>query len=111
MALAIEFRPTTTERLPIAATELPAGATVTEEDVTWLHASKGIVERVSFPAVLSRAVPAGAPISAADVDPSSVEVPADWLQIELEVPAATQNGATVVAVMSRSVVDLSLIHI
>jgi hypothetical protein len=102
VAVAIEFRPVTTERLPIAATDLPAGATVTDADVAWLDVSKGPIEPVDLPVVLSRGVPAGAPISAADVNASSVEIPADWLQIELEVPAATQIGATVVAVMSTS---------
>lgn len=103
--LAIEFRPATTERLPIAAADLPAGATVTEADVEWVDVSKGAIEPAALPAILSRTVPAGAPISAADVASDTIEIPADWLQIELEVPAATKSGATVVAVMSSSRLD------
>lgn len=98
-ALAIEFRPVTTSRLPIAAIDLPIGAAVTEAHVTWLEV-RGSVEAIEIPAKLSRSVPAGAPLSAADVDPNPVDVPADWLRIELEVPATTHVGATVVAVMS-----------
>ena len=105
-ALAIEFRPVTTERLPIAAFDLPAGTTVTEADVEWVQIQRGF-EVVELPAMLSRAVPAGAPISSADVDPSSVDVPADWLEIELDVPPTTRGGATVVAVMSLSTMSLS----
>jgi hypothetical protein len=105
VAVAIEFRPTTTQRLAIATTDLVAGTTVTEADVAWVDVSKGAIEPAVLPAIVSRMVPAGAPISDADVDSGSVEVPADWLQIELEVPAATQNGATVVAVMSPALLD------
>lgn len=94
----------TTERLPIATVDFPAGSTVTEADVGWLEVH-GPIEPVQLPAVLSRTVPAGAPISAVDVDPSVIEFPDGWLQIELEVPATTQNGATVVAVMSPSTLD------
>jgi hypothetical protein len=102
IAMAIEFRPVTTERMPVAAIDLSAGDAVSESDVRWLNISKGVIEPVSLPVVLSRMVPAGSPISEADVHPSSIDVPADWLRIELEVPAATPNGATVVAVMSPS---------
>ena len=105
VAVTMEFRPATTERVPVAAVDLPSGSTITEADVAWLDVEKGTIERVILPAVLSRSVPAGTPILTADVDPNSVEVPTDWLQIELEVPAATQNGATVVAVMSSSELD------
>lgn len=104
-AVAVEFRPTTTERMPIAATDLPAGATVTEADVVWVDVSQGAIEPAALPAIVSRMVPAGAPISAADTGTDTVDVPTDWLQIELEVPAATQNGATVVAVMSPAQLD------
>jgi hypothetical protein len=105
VAVAIEFRPTTTDRLAIATTDLVVGSTVTEADVEWVEVSKGAIEPAVLPATVSRTVPAGAPISAADVDSGSVEVPADWLQIELEVPAATQHGATVVAVLSPAPFD------
>lgn len=101
-AVSIDLRPSTTERLPIAIAELTAGATVTEADVEWLDVSPGLGGPIDLPAVLSRNVPAGAPVSAADVSTSTVEVPSDWLQVELEVPAATMLGATVVAVMTPS---------
>lgn len=104
-AVALEFRPTATERLPLAAVDLPAGATVTEDDVRWVDVSGSMGEPVDLPIELTRKVPAGSPISVADVDPASIDVPADWLRIELEVPVATQNGATVVAVLSQSRFD------
>lgn len=100
----IEFRPVTTERLPVAAIDLPAGTTVTEADVEWF-AVQGGIDTIRLPAVLSRTVVAGSPISPADVDPSAVEVPADWLEIELGVPATAQGGAAVVAVMSLPTLD------
>lgn len=103
-ALAIEFRPVTTDRMPVAATDLPIGATVTEADVTWLEV-RGSIEAIEIPATLSRSVPAGTPLSAADVDPGTVQVPADWLRIELQVPAKTQIGTSVVAVMSLPTSD------
>ena len=102
IAVAIEFRPATTERIPVAAIDLSAGDSVSESDVRWLEVSEGVIEPVSLPVVLSRQVPAGSPISDADVRPSAIDIPADWLLIELEVPAATADGATVVAVMSPS---------
>ncbi len=105
VAVAIEFRPATTERLPIASADLPAGATVTAADVEWADVSKGAIEPAALPATLARMVPEGAPISAADIGSGTVDVPTGWLQIELEVPAATQTGATVVAVMSPSRLD------
>lgn len=103
-ALAIEFRPVTAGRIPIAASDLPSGTTVTETDVTWLEV-RGSIEEIEIPAKLTRSVPAGTPLSAADVDPSSVDVPTTWLRIELEVPPTTQIGATVVAVMSPRTSD------
>ena len=105
VAVMIELRPSTTERLPVAIVDLPAGVTVTESDVDWIDVSPGLGAPVDLPAVLSRTVPAGAPVSAADVDPSTIEIPGGWLQIELDVPAATQQGATVVAVMTPSTLD------
>lgn len=104
-AVAIEFRPATSERLPIAATDLPAGATVTEADVKWVDVTKGAIAPAALPAIVSRMVTAGAPISAADVASDTIEIPADWLRIELEVPASARSGATVVAVMSSSRLD------
>ena len=101
-AVIIEVRPSTTERLPVAIVDLPAGATVTEADVEWLEVSPGLGGPIELPAVLSRTVPAGAPVSVADVDSSTVAIPSGWLQIELDVPAATLHGATVVAVMTPS---------
>jgi hypothetical protein len=98
-ALAIEFRPATTDRLAVTDIDLPAGATVTEADVSWIEVAPGL-EPVELPAIVSRALPAGTPISTADVDAGSVGVPDDWLEIELEVPASAQSGATVVVVMS-----------
>ena len=103
-AVVIEFRPVTTERLPIAAIDLPAGSTVTEADVEWF-AVQGGIDTIQLPSVLSRSVAAGSPISPADVDATSIEVPADWLEIELDVPSTTQRGAAVVAVMSPSTLD------
>lgn len=98
-ALAIEFRPVATDRLAVAAVDLPAGATVTEADVSWIDVAPGL-EPLELPVIVSRALPAGTPISTADVDAGSVGVPDDWLEVELEVPASAQGGATVVAVMS-----------
>ena len=97
--LAIEFRPVTAGRIPIAAIDLPSGTTVTDADVTWLEV-QGSVDTIEIPAKLSRSVPAGTPLSATEVAAGSVEVPDDWLGIELEVPPTSQIGATVVAVMS-----------
>jgi len=105
VAMAIEFRPVTTERVPIATADLPAGATVTAADVEWADVPKGAIEPAALPATLSRMVPVGAPISAADIGSGTVDVPTGWLQIALEVPAATQKGGTVVAVMSPSRLD------
>jgi hypothetical protein len=104
-ALAVELRPTTTARLPVATVDLPSGTEVSESDVAWLEVAEELGDSVTLPAVLARDVAAGTPITRSDIDGSPVGVPTGWLTIELEVPPSATRGAGVVAVLPSEVQD------
>ncbi len=106
-AIAIEFRPITTDRMPIALVDMPAGAEVTDSSVRWLDVQPGL-EPVRLPAVLGTDVVSGDPITASDVDADPVTVPSDWLRIELPVPEATANGNRLVVVLPLDITDRPL---
>lgn len=104
-AVAVEFRPSNSDQIPVASSDLPQGTEITGSDVVWLEVERGVVDPVELPAVLGRSVRAGAPITHSDVDPAAAQVPGDWLRIELEVPPATSNGDLIVAVLPLNVSD------
>lgn len=102
MAIAIEFRPITTDRMPVALADLPAGTEVTDSDVRWFDVQPGL-EPVRLPAVLTDDVASGETISVSDLETAPVPTPDDWLRIELPVPDATSNGNRIVVVLPPEV--------
>lgn len=93
-AFALDLAPPATVPHPFAAVDLPAGAEVTEEDVSFREVPAGLLDPVTLPFVTGRPVAAGAPLLASD-RAEGPPVPEGWWSIELPVPAGTGAGTEV----------------
>lgn len=112
----IELRPQDTTPVPVATTEMAAGAAITESDVVWKQGPVELFAEVALPAYLTRSVNAGTLILAADLAEHPVAAPADWWSLELAVPPSTESGTAVLAVVtsegqSETYVGLTTAHL
>ncbi len=99
VGLWIELRPVETVEVWFTNTDVAEGVPLDPTVVEARRVPAGVLVPAPPEGVAATGLPAGTPLTAAVIDTSGVEIPADWWTIALDLPSGTTPGTAVLLIM------------